>query len=168
MRESVLELEVDNDLDRHLHFPPAGCAVRGRLDFLRLCRRDPNAVMLTQPFPRGVPGQRIRIDLAAQQCSIIEALHDADYERERKEIEKRSIPIPQAVELYPGAKVSDWLWASKRAVDAGIAKVVRGSFPDDLGKETERPVAQDPGEEKIDRLCNLVERLLERLVPGDA
>ena len=168
MRDSVLELEVDNDLDRHLHFPPAGCAVRGRLDFLRLARRDPNAIQLTVPFPRGVPGQRIRVDMAAGQCSIVEGLHDADCERERKELAKRSIPIPEAVEAYPAAKVPDWLWAAKRAVDAGIARVVKGSFPDDLGEETVRPVAKDPGEDRIDRLCDLVERLLTRLVPEGA
>jgi hypothetical protein len=168
MRENVLEVEVDAPKDSHLWFPPIGAAVRGRLDLMRLVKRDPHAAMLTSHFPKGVPGQRIHIDLAAKQCSIVEPLHDAEWADCKRELERRSLPIPQAVELHPGAHVPDWLWGVKRAIDAGYVRIVKGELPDDLGEETKRPETKDPGEDRIDRLCDLVERLLERLVPASA
>lgn len=165
MRDSVLEVEVDTPKDSNLYFPPIGEAVRGRLDFLRLSRRSVNAIQLSIPFPNGVPGQRIRVDLAEKRCSISEPLHDPEWGSAKKEIEKRGLPIPTAEETYPGAHVPDWLHAIRRAVEAGYVRIVRGELPRDLGEETKVPEVLDPADKKIDRLCTLVERLLDRLAP---
>lgn len=164
MRSDVLELEVDNDFDRHYYFPPIGQAVRGRCDFGRMAPRDPNAIMLTPNFPKGVPGQRIVVDLATKQCQIVEPLRLPEWEPERKEIEKRNLPIPEAVQNYTPANLSDWLWAIHRGLRDGYIKVIRGELPKDLGKETPRQENLDPGEERIDKLCNLIEQLLGKLV----
>lgn len=166
---AVLEVEIDDHKrDSHLYFPPIGQPVRGRCDFGRMARRDPNAIMLTTHFPNGVPGQRIRIDFHSKRCSIVEPLHLPEFELCRKEIERRGLPIPVAEETYTPANLADWLWTIKRAIDAGYARVTCGELPKDLGEETPRKENLDPGEQRIDRLCTLIESLLGRLVPAGA
>ncbi|MGH7193127.1 MAG: hypothetical protein ACREJM_06275 [Candidatus Saccharimonadales bacterium] len=168
MRENVLEVEVDTPKDGNLFFPPIGFPIRGRLDFMRLIKREANAVSLTIPFPDGVPGQRLRVDLGAQTCSIVEPLHEEKWAKCKAELENRGLPIPPASEDFPGAHVPDWLHEIKRSFDNGHVRIVRGEMPKDLGIETPRHQAKDPGEQRIDRLCDLVETLLERLVPAGA
>lgn len=166
MRDNILEVEIDNEKDSNLFFPPVGQPIRGRLDFMRLVRRQPNAIQLTIPFPDGVPGQRLRVDLASGACSIVEPLHEAKWANCKAELETRSLPIPPATEEFPAACVPDWLWAIQRALRDGYCRIVRGELPKDLGVETPRYEAKDPGEDRIDRLCNLIETLLDRLVPA--
>ena len=168
MRENILEVEVDTPTDNHLFFGPIGRAIRGRLDLMRVARRDPDAIRLTTEFPEGVPGQRIVIDLASGACSIRDPLHDAEWTGCREALEKRDFTIPPTMESFNGARKADWLWAVSRALRDGYCRIVRGSLPADLGIETERVSPPDPGEDRIDRLCDLVERLLERLVPASA
>jgi hypothetical protein len=165
---TILELEVDNDFDRHYYFPPIGAAVRGRCDFGRMAPRDPNAIMLTTDFPKGVPGQRIVVNLATKECQIVEPLHFSEWADCKKQIEKRNLPIPEPVENFTPPNLSDWLWAIHRGLRDKYIKVIQGELPKDLGQETARRENLDPGEQRIERLCDLIENLLGRLVPAVA
>jgi len=158
--DSILECEVDTATDGNLWFPPMQQTIRGRLDFMRMARREQNALKLFNSFPRGVPGQRLRIDLRTKKCSVVEPLHEAEWEGTRDEIIRRRLPIPKRSEDVPAAHMPDWLHEIKRSVDAGHLRIVKGEFPKDLGIETETKPSLDPGEEKLDRLCDLMERLL--------
>ncbi len=162
MKENTIEVEVDTATDGNLWFIPLGTVVRGRLDFLRLAQRLPDAIKLSMEYPKGIPGQRLRVDLNTGRCSIVDPLNEPGWAATRAKIEKQGIGIPPDSD-HTVSNVADWLWAIHRALRDNIVRITKGELPADLGIETPHREPQDPADVKIDRLCTLVETLLERL-----
>lgn len=159
--QSILELAIETQRDGNLFVPCAGVTLRGRKDFQRYARHQPDAMTLFNDFPRGVPGTVVRIDLDAERVWLVEPLRSDEWEPERLKIEAAGIEIPRTSEVQ-GANVADWLHVMQRALRDNYATVIAGEMPKDLGVETNRePQVEDKSEDRIDRLCNLVEKLLE-------
>lgn len=163
MKTEILEVAVETPKDGNLYFPPAKRTLRGRKDFNRMAQHEKNFMELAFHFPQGIPGTVIRIDLDEKQVWLREPLHDAQWETARDEIISRGIALPPASEPIAGARLPDWLHEIKRSLDAGYLRIVRGALPRQLGEETKRQETIDPSERRIERLCDLVEKLLETM-----
>lgn len=165
--ENILELTIETPRDGNLYIPCAGVLLRGAKNFLRIARHRVNVAELLGDYPRGIPGTVVKIDLSASRVWLVEPLQSEEYEPERLKLEDAGIKVPRTLEVACDS-LPAWLHEMKRAVDAGYAKVTRGEFPEDLGEEPKRPGEEveqtDKSEDKIDRLCNLVETLLSKLV----
>lgn len=168
MKTEILEVAIETPKDGNLYFSPAKRTLRGRKEFNRMAQHEKNFMELAFHFPQGIPGTVIRIDLAEKQVWLREPLCDAEWESAREEIRSRGIEIPPALEAIAGAFLPDWLHEIKRSVDNRYATIIRGALPRDLGQETKRVDAADPSEQKIERLCNLVEKLLETMAAAAA
>lgn len=168
MKTEILEVAVETPKDGNLYFPPAKRTLRGRKDFNRMAQHEKNFMELAFHFPQGIPGTVIRIDLDEKQVWLCEPLHDGAWQAARDEIVSRGIAIPPATEAIAGAYLPDWLHEIKRSLDAGYVRIVRGGLPRQLGEETKRPETIDPAERRIERLCDLVEKLLETMAAAAA
>ena len=168
MKTEYLEVAIETPKDGNLYFSPAKRTLRGRKDFNRMAQHEKNFMELAFHFPQGIPGTVVRIDLAEKQVWLREPLCDPQWESAREEISSRGIEIPPPLEAMPGAFLPDWLHEVKRSLDHGYATIIRGALPRDLGQETKRVEAADPSEQKIERLCNLVEKLLDTMAAGAA
>ena len=133
-----LVVEIDGPRNNSWSFPAMSRVIRGKFDLLRVA--EPNAVKLRQQYPDPIPGQQLCVDLSSGECAVLEPLQDDAHETLRKKLEK-SYSIAPAREVVSGADVSTWLFWIKKAVKAGIAKVISGSIPDKL-----------PGEPKVRNL----------------
>ncbi|HUY88801.1 MAG TPA: hypothetical protein VMV10_08715 [Pirellulales bacterium] len=165
MKSNLLEVTIETPKDQNVFFRPFGGCLRGRKDFQRIAAHQIDAMTLHQQFPRGVPGTLLQIDLDAKAVTLVETLRQPEWAPERESLESRDIEIPRDV-VIDRPHLPDWLHATRRAVDAGFAKVVKGELPKDLGEESKRPAATDVEEQRIDKLCGLIETLIERLVPA--
>lgn len=163
MKSNILEVAIETQKDGNLYVPCAGITLRGRKDFQRMARHQPDAMTLHNDFPRGVPGTVVKVDLDAKRVWLVEPLRSDEYEPERLKIESAGIRIPYTSEVQ-GANVADWLHVIARALRDDYAKIVTGEMPKDLGLESKQEVQTDKSEDRIDRLCNLVESLLGKLV----
>lgn len=85
-------------------------------------------------FPKGVPGQRLRLDTESRTAAVLEPLHEAQHAVTRERIEKKGMTIGPASEEVGNVDVPTWAYWLKRAVEGGLAKVVRGSLPPIEGK----------------------------------
>lgn len=121
---SVIELEIDTPTNGELVFKPFDRRVRGRIDFNRM--GNPNAHQFTRTYPKGIPGQVIGTD--GKTCWIREPLHESENVSARHEIAKK-YELPPEREEFP-CDVPTFLYWCCRAVEGGLAHVVKGTLPD--------------------------------------
>jgi len=169
MSVKPLEVEIDGSQNQCLCFRPLpGRRIRGRMDLNRVA--EPMAKLLTSQWPQPVPGQRIGID-AEGLGYVAEPLHDPEHATLREKIVKSGQRLAPPVETFEGIDQAGWLFWLRKAVEAGIARVVKGSFPDKLpGKPRMNFIMAEPKPSSDDRLVAAIERqntlmaqLLERL-----
>src|SRR5437867_3690573 len=89
---NVIEVEIDTPNNGVLYFQPLDRKIRGRFDFAR--DSEPLAKVHMAEFPKGVPGQRLGIDLEAGVAYVAEPLHGAEYQAIRERIKKRGFGLP--------------------------------------------------------------------------
>lgn len=172
-RESIggaaVELEIDGEHNECLGFRPLpGRSIRGRFDMNRIS--EPMARIKATEWPTPIPSQRIGIDDDGNGF-IVEPLHDAEYAPLREKILKTGQTLEPALTTIENIHAPSWLFWLRRAVESGIAHVVRGKLPDKIdGKPrmnfitNERgPSSSDKLTAAIERQSALMERLLERL-----
>ncbi len=165
----MVEIVVDNGQNGDLLFHPAAERVRGAVDVSRV--QLPELGTLPRDFPKGIPGQTIAFDPATNTGSIREPLLTAEHATVRATIEK-TIPgadFGVAERSYPNAHAGTWLGHMRRAVEAGLAKLVKGKLPEadppDMRKGfyTPEPKA-DPKDATITQLVAL---LASKLSPAE-
>ncbi len=146
---SRLTIEVDTPKDANLFFAPLGVRVRGRFDAQRRTARNPDNSSLLGAWPKPVPGQRVTIDAEAARLTIEEPLEDPSNADLAALFKKRGIEVPKT-KTYDSVHVPSCLHQIKRAVDAGLAKVVEGKMPDKIDgamlKSFITPDSEDPEE----------------------
>jgi hypothetical protein len=155
---NVLEIEVDSPTNSNWQFLPLGKTIRGRVDFHRAHQAD--VARLAKEFPRGIPGQRLILDLDAGEGRIVDPIHD-DPDLCAK-IKARKMALPPREETFAITKESAptyqyWL---KRAVDSGTARLLKGKLPEKIdGRVTKRFNIQEtttPQEARMDKLLTLL------------
>lgn len=128
---NILEIEVDAGRNRMLKFFPVDKPVRGRIDWN--ADPEPNARKMSIDFPTGIPGQHIAFDLSTNEGSIIEPLHEPQHTNTRKAIQRRGMQLPDERQTFANADKPTWLFWMVHLVTRGLAKVVRGELPKDIG-----------------------------------
>ena len=125
MKSNVVEIEVDSPKNGSLVFAPIQKKVRGRYDDSRVIaeyvKRD----------ARKYPGQVIGLDLESGVGYIRETLHEDRYESLRIRLSQQW-SIPQERREYQSTDVPTWLHWMRRAVDGGLARVVKGVLPEKI------------------------------------
>ena len=134
----TVEIEIDSAHNSNLYFAPAGVLVRGRFSMMRFGQFERNALALQNDPLAEIPGQVIGIDPANRRAWIDEPLQFPQHAKLAKLIEKARFALPERQDFTLPEKdrhycpVSTWLYWMKDAVDLGVAKLVRGQFPDEL------------------------------------
>ena len=161
----VVEIEIDGPHNENLIFMPIGAKrVRGRFDWRRV--REPLAAITAARWPAGgvIPGQRIGLDLETGTGFVVDPLHDDANALTRERIVGQGLALPPARQEFPSVHVPTWLHWIKRAVEAGLAKIVTGALPAKIEGEPKlsffgNPTV-DPRDAMIDKLIDLVTGLL--------
>jgi len=128
LADETIEIEVDGSTNDQLYFFPLGRPVRGRFDYNRVA--EPKAKMLTNQWPTPIPGQRLAVNPATGEAQLIEGLRDPEHQMIREAAERRG-RIPQN-ETFRDVDTATWLFHMRNAVECGLARIVRGAFPDKI------------------------------------
>ncbi|MBP3957733.1 hypothetical protein J8F10_20980 [Gemmata sp. G18] len=165
----MVEIEINNERNGDLLFHPTGERVRGRFDVRAI--NSPEIGTLVRDLPNGVPGQVIRFDPTTGTGAIVEPLHDFQYTATRAAIEKRiggAVDFDKPVKEFPNAHAGTWLGWMRRAVVAGVARVVKGKLPDSDPPDMRRGMyyteKADPRDTTINQLVAL---LTSKLSPAE-
>ena len=159
-----IEIAVDA-LDKHLYFPPLSRQIRGTVDFRRIADRDPGALQMSRDWGT-VPGEVLGIDREGK-VYVREPLHDAGHKRLKERIERAGMRLQDEVTTFDAADLARVLWTIKRAVDGGIATILKGRLPETMPEDPDKRVATDPRDDQINTLVSSVTKLadtVEKLV----
>jgi hypothetical protein len=137
---TAVEIEVSGPNAMRLQFEPIGRSLRGAVDFSTLRTHDANDQRTRWPDP--VPGKVIGVAADGQKY-IREPLHEAKYDKLRKQISNRGFLIPEERETFDSETAITWRYWMRRAVDAGYARIIKGSLPEIAEFEPPKPPA-DP------------------------
>jgi hypothetical protein len=163
--KAAIELEIDGPANECLMFRPLERNIRGRLDFTRV--REPLAMIESTKWPKPIPSQRLGIDPAGVGY-LLEPLHDAENAVLKEKITKQGKRLEPAVQTFENINLPTWFFWIQRAVESGIAKVVKGELPEKIdGKPRINFVMADPQPSDADKLTAAIERqsaLMEKLL----
>jgi len=127
VKADTIEVEIDNAKNFDLFFQPLARPLRGRLVMSRI--PEPSAAGLARRFADAIPGQRVVLSTGDATATIVEPLRDdSGCATIREKLAKKGFDIPKT-ETHEGIDVPTWLFHLRRAVEAGYAKVIRGSLP---------------------------------------
>ena len=168
MSFKMIEVEIGDVHNHSFWFPPISKLIRGSFDFNR--HPEPLAKVEASKWPGPIPGQRLGIEPDGTGF-IKEPLHDEVNAELRKRIEATGVSLAPALQTFDDVDLPSWLFYIKLAVEVGVAKVVRGSLPDEIeGKVRHDYVLNEAEATPMDRLTAATERqselmakLLERL-----
>lgn len=153
----TIEIEIDSPRNEAFHFRPLGRNIRGRFDLTR--ETEPLAMMRRNEYPVPIPSQRLGIDLETSEGFIAEPLHEPEHLAIRDRIESRGLSLPPAREAFAAVHVATWLYWIKRAVESGLARVVKGELPSVIEGEPQKSFITKRAEPKTDdRLVAAIER----------
>lgn len=126
----ALEIQIDGPLSEACFFRPLQRSIRGSFDLTK--SRETNAIVEFQKWGGPIPGQTIGI--SAEGFGFIrEPLHEPQYAAIRERIEKRlNKRLEPDVQMFEQIHVPSWLHWLKAAVDAGLARIVKGKLPDTI------------------------------------
>ena len=154
-------VEIDGSQNESLFFRPVGRVVRGRFDPRRL---PDESGTLARRFPKGVPGQRLELDVTAGRGAIVEPLHLAEFKTEAAEISKLgSLPASRQEFELSEKDAMTWAWFIKTAVDIGLAHVVIGELPKVTAEDADLTFLTKPEANPLDKLTAALERQNELL-----
>jgi hypothetical protein len=157
----TLEIEVDNDFGRALYVSPLKRSFRGRLNFEKLAQRAPSAIVIDLAFDhKPIPGEILGIDENGM-FYLREPLHEDAHRRVRTKLVERGFKFQDERTEFPDADFARCINAMKRAVDAGIAKVVKGKFPAEIPVDPDSLPPVDPRDAQISTLVESVTNLTE-------
>ena len=122
----AVEVEVCAPQSRQLFFSPVGKTVRGRVDFAHV--KSKAELSLRDTWPDPIPGKIIGINEAGEKY-IREPLHDSENTKLRMLIQSRGMVLEDERETFAGESIITWLYWLRRAVDAGLARILKGELP---------------------------------------
>jgi hypothetical protein len=154
---NVIEIEVDHPQNHNWFFAPLGKPIRGRIDFLR--EKQTDYLKLRDDFPRGLPGQRLTIDLDAGQAVLTDPIHQDP--NICAQIKKRGMGLPTEKETFEFDKalIPTWCYWIKRGVGSGMVKVLKGKLPEKIEGHIKRfqvNEAKDPNTTRTEKLLAIL------------
>lgn len=160
----VLEIEIDGPHNENLRFDPLQQNIRGRFDAQRLLRFDDGAGRLAREWPEAIPGQRLVLDFDNGNAYLAEPLHDAEYAALREKIEAKGFRIAAARQDFSAVNVPTWAFWIMRAVQSGIAKIIRGKLPEKIDGQPQTEFIVKRGQDPMDKLAAAIERQNELIL----
>lgn len=170
----TVEIEVDGPTNADLMFEPIQERVRGAFRPSRV--RLESAGALAMQLPDGLPGQRIRLDTAADGTAhgtILEPLAGPEHAATRATLARLvtgeahatgdRLGFAPAVREHPAAHAPTWLGWMVRAVRAGYARVVSGTLPDAVPTDCKPRVYSALSQPEADPRDLLIGELMRRL-----
>jgi hypothetical protein len=167
--QKPVEVEVAGADAAQLFFRPIRRPVRGRADFSTA--RTKSALALREHWPEPVPGQILGIDADGTKY-LREPLHDKEHAKVAQRIKNKGFVLPDERETFASESIVTWLYWLRRAVDAGLARVVKGELPpiEALEPPRKRParderlprkafILDEPGESPTAKLATAIENL---------
>ncbi len=178
VKPRAVEIEVHSANGNQLFFSPIGKALRGHVEFSRYKSKCSSSAGDYWKDP--IPGMVIGIDASGAKY-VREPLHDKDQFANRQRIAKRGFELPPEREAYESESLLTWLYHMRRAVDAGLARVLNGELPviEELDPPTTRKLADpgkprknfmfaEPEESSNDRLAKVFQGMTESLAANTA
>ena len=156
----VIEVEIDAPNNANLYFGPTQSRVRGRFDVRRIA--EPEAAKLINRWPDPIPGQRIALDPATGEGEIVEPLYSPEHAALREKIAARGCKLEAERQVFT-ADAATWLYWIAGAIEAGLAKLVRGSLPAELPGKPQTRFHSVAHVDPIDRLAAAMEKQNEML-----
>lgn len=147
MKSKVIEIEIKAPKGASVFFPCAGECLRSAWNFGELALHDPAMLQLAARYPRGLPGQHVRIELDTGRITISDPLRSDEWTVEREKLAGRKVSPQQDKEVSHGY-LPDWLHQVKRTLDCKCAVLVEGALPEDLGVERIRGIDGSPSTDK--------------------
>lgn len=133
-----VEVEVCGPNGQQLVFAPIGRSLRGYVDFSQA--KSKSAMSLRDRWPDPIPGQVLGIGEDGAKY-VREPLYEPRYSATRKRIDARCVELPPERETFDSETAETWLYWLRRAVDSGLARIIKGelpaieSFPADVKKD---------------------------------
>lgn len=127
MKETI-EIQVAGPNNDSLAFRPLQRTIRGRFDLNNV--NEPKAMALRATYPQPIPGQIIGIDPNTNEGYIREPLREERYAAIRERIEAQGLKLASCEEKFMGVDPLTWAYWMRRAVDSGLAHVVKGKLPE--------------------------------------
>lgn len=151
----AIEIEVDGPHNENLRFRPLQRRIRGRFDIQRV--GEPLAKLKAHEWPTPIPAQRLGIT-ADGDGYLLEPLHDAEYAALREKIGKGGKRLEPPVQEFESIHLPSWLYWMRRAVESGLARVVKGKLPDKIDGEPRKDfINAPPDPSATDKLTKTLE-----------
>jgi predicted transcriptional regulator len=167
----AVEIEVAGPDATQLSFRPIRRAVRGRADFA--LAKSKSALALRDVWPEPIPGQVLGIAEDGTKY-LREPLYDKEHAKVAQRIKNKGLVLPEERETFASETVITWAYWMRRAVDAGLARIIKGELPpiEELEPPRKKPprderlprksfILDEPGDSPSDRLAEAIERLAE-------
>lgn len=165
---SIVEVEIAGPRNENLSFRPLQRKLRGRFDISRVA--EPQARMKSAEWPEPIPGQRLRLDFATGEASVIEPLHEPAHAVLRDKLSARGFKIGPASEALGAVHVPTVAFWIGRAVSAGMARVVAGRMPEEIEGTPQTsfitarvPTSNDRLATALEKVGDLLSAVLDRL-----
>lgn len=165
----AVEVEVCAPNNRQYLFPPTGKTLRGRIDFSTV--KSKSELSLRDLWPDPIPGKVIGINESGEKY-VREPLHDPENTKTRLTIQSRGMVLEDERENFRSESSVTWLYWLRRAVDSGLARVIKGELPpiDELEPPRKRRLHDErqpkkdfilspPEESPLDRLAAAMETM---------
>lgn len=153
----AVEIEVAAPRSASLFFQPLQRKVRGRFNARDI--REPEAAKVALKWPEPIPGQRLGLG-ADGAGYLLEPLHLPEHKALADKVRAAGMQLPPEREEFPDADAPTWLFWIKRAVEAGLARVVSGKLPERIDgrprKQFILPEQADPRDGLIKRLVGII------------
>lgn len=134
IEQNVIEIEADAPHNACVRFRPTQSSIRGRWDWSR-CGIELQR-LAGNWGGQSIPGQRIAFNMDTNRAAVLDPLHEDAHEALREKIVKAGYKLPPKVQEHEAQDKNTWLFWMQRLVTEGLAKLVRGKFPEDIDPDT--------------------------------
>ncbi len=104
MSERVYEIDIENENNRNVFFPPIQQVLRGTMDPRK--GKDPAVRSLDSRWPNGIPGVRLGINIRDKTAWIHDRLYDEEHKATRELIERRKMRLGPKRESFTDVHVA--------------------------------------------------------------
>jgi len=125
----LIEVEIAGPTCGNLLFKPCERVVRGRYEVGLATATDPAAGMVTQKYGGTIPGQVLGLDLDTGRGYVREPLWTEEWRELRARLDHHRFKLEPPEAEFKDVHVPTWVYWLARAVEGGIAKLLKGSLP---------------------------------------
>ncbi|MGE3180937.1 MAG: hypothetical protein AB7N71_04850 [Phycisphaerae bacterium] len=118
-------------------------------------------------WPRPIPGVRVVVDPVNRTAAIIEPLHDTEHAATRDRIAAMGLSLPPQREDFSDIDINTWMYWLRRAVESGVASIIKGTFPDIDDAAAQKSFITAAVKDKRDSLIEKLIAILYASLPAE-